>query len=238
METFLRFPHEVDPLPERFRGGSGDDVRTPEAYVEHFLEAYTDPGDAVVDPFAGFGTTLRVAERLDRAAYGLEYEPERVRFVRERVAHPERVVRGSALDLPGALASADPPAFDCCLTSPPYMVRGMRRNPLANYADDSRTTYGAYLEDVTAAFEALGDLMAPDGHLLVDVANLKYDGRVTRLAWDLADRLGAVYPFEGEVVIGWEGGDEGATASEAAGDEGAYGYGYDHSYCLVFAVGD
>jgi len=257
METFLEFVHDREPLPERFRDGSGDDVRTPEPYVEHFLEAYTDPGDAVVDPFAGFGTTLRVAERLGRAAYGLEYERDRVEYVRGRVDRPGRLVHGSALELPGALVDGleDPPAFDCCLTSPPYMVRGMRRNPLANYADDTTVTYDAYLDAVTGAFEALEALMAPDGHVLVDVANLKYGGRVTRLAFDLADRLAPVYPFEGEVVIGWETGteanreesereresdpaSEGARASDAAGDEGVYGYGYDHSYCLVFGVGE
>jgi hypothetical protein len=236
METYLELPHETEPLPGAFRDGTGDDVRTPPAYVEHFLAAYTDPGDAVGVPFAGVGTTLRGAERMDRAAYGLEYETDRVAYARERIDHPDRLVRASALDLPDALAPADPPPLDCCLTSPPYMVSGMRRNPLANYAADSNTTYEDYLDDVTRTFEALGDLMAPDGHLLVDVANLKYEDRVTALAWDLADRLSAVYPFEGEVVVGWKDDGEGAPASDAAGDEGSYGYGYDHSYCLAFAV--
>ena len=53
---------------------------------------------------------------------------------------------------------------------------------------------------------------------MIEVANLKRDGRVTTLAWDLARVVADVLVFEGEVVVGWD----------------HYGYGYDHSYCLVF----
>jgi len=47
-------------------------MRSPKALVAHFVAAYTEPGTVILDLFAGYGTTLRVAERLDRVAYGLE----------------------------------------------------------------------------------------------------------------------------------------------------------------------
>jgi DNA modification methylase len=40
--------------------------RMPPQVVENLLWFYTDPGDIVVDPFAGGGTTIEVAKALGR----------------------------------------------------------------------------------------------------------------------------------------------------------------------------
>lgn len=40
-----------------------------------FLRAYSDPGDTVLDPFLGSGTTLIAAERQGRVCYGMEILP-------------------------------------------------------------------------------------------------------------------------------------------------------------------
>lgn len=217
MQTFLTLPYEKTPLPPGF----DSDPRTPPSYVEHFLTRYTESDDTVLDPFAGFGTTLTVAEELGRKAYGVEYETERVVHIESRVDYPERVVRGSALSLP----SLDLPKVECCFTSPPYMVEGMDRNPLANYADDSQTTYEDYLADIETVFTDIDELVIPDGTVLVDISNMKCNENATTLAWDVAGVIGTIFDFAGEVVIGWENSDD---------EDGTYGYGYDHSYCLVF----
>lgn len=47
-----------------------------ERLVEPCILAGSRPGDLVLDPFAGLGTTLRVGERLGRRAIGLELQPE------------------------------------------------------------------------------------------------------------------------------------------------------------------
>lgn len=222
MQTFLTLQYEQETdIPAEY-----DDVRTPESYVRHFLGEFSEPGDTVLDPFAGFGTTLAVAEELDRVPYGIEYEEALAEFVRDRIDHPENVVRGNTLEL-------DPdefPAFDCCLTSPPYMERTMGVNPFRNYADDSESDYETYLADVTDLFGTMADLAAPNASVLVDVSNMKYEGNVTTLAWDVAEAVSESFHFEGEVVVGWEG--EGRDDR----DGGTYGYGYDHSYCLVFST--
>jgi DNA modification methylase len=203
------------------------DVRTPEAYVRHFLAEFSDEGDAVFDPFAGFGTTLAVAEELGRVPYGVEYEADRAEFVRERIDHSENVVCEDALDVDLA---DEFPAFDCCLTSPPYMEQSMEVNPFRNYADDSESSYETYLTDLADLFERLADLATPDASLLLDVSNMKHAGEVTTLAWDVAEIASESFHFEGEVVVGWEG------ERQDERDGGTYGYGYDHSYCLVFSA--
>lgn len=62
MQTFFHLSHEYEfELPEKF----DSDPRTPATYVERFLSEFTNPEDTVLEPFAGFGTTLRVAERME-----------------------------------------------------------------------------------------------------------------------------------------------------------------------------
>ena len=47
----------------------------PRALVEFFVLAFSDPGDAIYDPFMGSGTTMAAAELLDRAGNGCEISP-------------------------------------------------------------------------------------------------------------------------------------------------------------------
>jgi SAM-dependent methyltransferase len=226
MQTFRRLVHEYEfDLPDRFDG----DPRTPASYVEHFLSEFTAEGDVVLDPFAGFGTTLRVAERMGREAYGVEYDAEVASVAREHVEHPDRVFQGDALD---ATSYSDLPRVDCCFTSPPFMVEEMPEDPLTNYTESGRP-YDEYIADLGRVFDHVDDRLASGGHLLVDVSNMKFDGRVTTLAWDVADVARERFRFDGEVVVTW-------TADESGRDhgEGTYGYGYDHSYCLVFQQDD
>jgi len=48
----------------------------PEELVERIIKLSTDPGDIVLDPFAGVGSTLAVAKRLDRKPIGFEINQE------------------------------------------------------------------------------------------------------------------------------------------------------------------
>ena len=78
MKTYIHLTNtNLYPLPAIFQD---DDVRYSESLVEHFLEQYTQKGDVVFDPFAGFGTTLFVAERMGRVPYGVEIDQDRVKL--------------------------------------------------------------------------------------------------------------------------------------------------------------
>lgn len=50
-------------------------ARMPEKLVEFFLEFLTDPGDLVLDPFAGSNTTGAVAEAMKRRWFAIEANP-------------------------------------------------------------------------------------------------------------------------------------------------------------------
>ena len=60
-------------------------TQKPEALLERIIKLSTNPGDVVLDPFCGSGTTLVVAERLGRRWIGIDSNPDVVDVVRERM---------------------------------------------------------------------------------------------------------------------------------------------------------
>ena len=74
---------------ERVKDAAGDKAhptQKPEALLYRILLACTKPGDIVLDPFFGTGTTGAVARRLGRRWIGIEREPAYVKVARERIA--------------------------------------------------------------------------------------------------------------------------------------------------------
>ncbi len=59
-------------------GRSGHPARMPDALAEFFIKLATSPGDLVLDPFLGSGTTARAARRLGRNWIGFEVHPNLV----------------------------------------------------------------------------------------------------------------------------------------------------------------
>ncbi|MFG1642665.1 TRM11 family SAM-dependent methyltransferase [Amycolatopsis sp. NPDC049252] len=107
------------------------------AVAAHAIKHYTRPGDVVLDPMCGIGTTLVEAIELERRAVGVEYEPHWVdiaranlRFARERGRdHDGQVVRGDARQLETLLPPEYVGQVALVVTSPPYgpSVHGLVR---------------------------------------------------------------------------------------------------------------
>lgn len=57
----------------------------PEAVVRRIVGGYSRPGDRVLDPFVGSGTTLVVARDMGREAVGIELNPEYAEVARRRL---------------------------------------------------------------------------------------------------------------------------------------------------------
>jgi modification methylase len=73
---------------ERVKGEDGSKAhptQKPEALLYRILLACTKPGDVVLDPFFGTGTTGAVARRLGRRWIGIEREPGYAKVARERI---------------------------------------------------------------------------------------------------------------------------------------------------------
>jgi site-specific DNA-methyltransferase (adenine-specific) len=69
----------------------------PEQLLGRIIRACSNPGDLVLDPFAGSGTTLTVAKKLDRRYLGYELSPDYAARARARLeaAHPGQPLEGS-----------------------------------------------------------------------------------------------------------------------------------------------
>lgn len=57
----------------------------PEELPEWFIKLFTKPGDTVLDPFMGSGTTIYVAQRMSRNAIGIEILPEYFELVQKEL---------------------------------------------------------------------------------------------------------------------------------------------------------
>ncbi len=74
---------------ERLKTASGDKLhptQKPEALLHRVLVASTRPGDIVLDPFFGAGTTGAVARRLGRRYIGIEREADYIAAASARIA--------------------------------------------------------------------------------------------------------------------------------------------------------
>ena len=67
-------------------GTKAHPTQKPEALLYRILLACTKPGDVVLDPFFGTGTTGAVAKRLQRHFIGIEREQDYVDVAEERIA--------------------------------------------------------------------------------------------------------------------------------------------------------
>jgi len=65
---------------------TGYPTQKPEALLERLIQSCTAPGDLVLDPYAGSGTSLSVAHRLGRRALGIDSSPEALDVIRKRLA--------------------------------------------------------------------------------------------------------------------------------------------------------
>lgn len=72
-------------------GHKGHATQKPESLLHRVIMASTKPGDVILDPFFGSGTTGAVAKKLGRHFIGIEREERYVRLARDRIATVTRL---------------------------------------------------------------------------------------------------------------------------------------------------
>ena len=65
-------------------------TQKPVKLLKRLIEIFTDPGDVVIDPCAGSGTTLRAAQELGRSSYGFEVSKAFYRDAVEKMLTPNK----------------------------------------------------------------------------------------------------------------------------------------------------
>jgi hypothetical protein len=176
------------------------------AIVAHAVHAYTRPGDLVLDPMCGIGTTLVEAIHAGRDAIGIEYESRWSDIADANLAHAHRhgatgrgsVVRGDATGLLSLLPAALAGRVSLVVTSPPYgpTVHGLVR-PGAGGVAKFDNTYGtdkgnlAY-RDLTGLADGFTQILAGCATLLHPGGTVVVTARPWRKHGQLVDLPSAV----------------------------------------------
>lgn len=118
--------------------------RMPEQVVENLLWSFTEPGQIVVDPFAGGGTTIDVAKRMGRRVWASDLTP----------STPMLPIH--AHDITSGWPSAAPARADLILLDPPYWQQAAGR-----YSDDPRDLGNQTLDDFMASWRTVVAVCLP-----------------------------------------------------------------------------
>ncbi len=92
---------------ERLKGDEGSKLhptQKPESLLYRVILAGTKPGDVVLDPFFGTGTTGAVAKQLGRTYIGIERDGDYIKAARQRLKAVKKVEDQTLLDTPSKRA--------------------------------------------------------------------------------------------------------------------------------------
>ena len=76
----------TEPRPSRVGGIDDHPAVMPLTLARRCIRITSRPGDVVLDPYAGSGTTLLAAQELGRSWVGIELKPEYVELIERRIA--------------------------------------------------------------------------------------------------------------------------------------------------------
>lgn len=181
------------------------------ALARHAISLYSEPGEIVLDPMCGIGTTLVEATHFGRQAFGVELEPRWAKLAYRNLAHARRqgapghgrAVEGDARRLGRGLLDSYSGRVALILTSPPYgpslhgQVRksdhGVRKFDYRYSRNPDNLAHLPRIAGRKPAFETvLGEILAgcrrmlaADGYLVMTVRPYRHNGRLIDLPGQL-----------------------------------------------------
>lgn len=158
-----------------------------------FIAHFAPPQGVVLDPFAGFATTLVAAALEGRRGLGFELDAGRAALARERLGR--LALQPSATLHAGALPRAPSEqraSVDLILTSVPYFGASadLVDQPGQLYRS---TSYAEHLDGLGEVFHRARDWLRPGGWCIAMAQTLRLGEGVLPLAWDLAEVLNSLF---------------------------------------------
>ncbi|MCH5141745.1 DNA methyltransferase [Mammaliicoccus sciuri] len=209
--------------------------------IEDFIKFFTKENDAVLDPFAGIGSTLEAAKRTNRIGYGIELNEKYFTMIKERLPEFQTNIFN---DDSRNLKKLNLPKINYSISSPPYWdvlnrsTDGFKKERVGknldyNYSDNpndlgNMDDYNQFLNELSKIYIDMYDLLADGAYITIIIKNVKKEGRLYPIAWDLARILSSKYVLKDEKI--WIQ-DKIALSP--------YGYPYSwasnilHHYCLI-----
>ncbi len=191
----------------------------PQALVRRLLEIYTKPGDTILDPFAGSGSTLVAAEKLGRQGIGFEITSEYVALAQKRIQMENneqsqmitlKILNEDARNISQHIA---PNSIDLIVTSPPYWnIHRQRRSadgksprPYSKSKQDlgNITSYSRFLDNLNIVFSQLFLVVKPGRWCILIVMDLRKGSKFYPFHIDCIQRM-QTSGFLLEDIIIWD----------------------------------
>lgn len=210
--------------------------------ISDFIKFFTKKGAKVLDPFSGIGSTLEACKRTERIGYGIELNPKYFELCLKRTPQ----YKGNIFnDDASNVLKLGLPKIDFCISSPPYWdilnrstkdfkkVRN-KKDLDVNYSENEKDLgniddYDLFLKKLAKIYEDIYEVLNDNAYLVVIVKNVKKNGKMYPIAWDLAKMLSEKYVLKDEKI--WIQDKIGLAP---------YGYPFSwtsnilHHYCLIF----
>ncbi|MEW5784970.1 MAG: site-specific DNA-methyltransferase [Bacillota bacterium] len=194
----------------------------PEMLAQRCIEIFTGgPGEIVLDPFAGSGTTLIGARNLGRQGIGLELYEHYLTLFKERLLAEGQALDGSAVPEPRFILGdarrleeyIAPQSVDFVLTSPPYWnILKARRSAdhresrfYGDHPADLGLTenYASFIRELQAVFSRVRNVIKPGCHCVVAVMDLRKKDLFFPLHMDLCAAFSEI-GFTLDDIIIWD----------------------------------
>ena len=210
--------------------------------IEDFVKFFTKKGDNVLDPFSGIGSTMVACKRTGRIGYGIELNKKYYDISLKRTPEFKKNIFNENAD---NIKKLNLPKIAFSISSPPYWnvlnrsTKDFKNNRTksgfdVNYSTDEEDLgnigdYELFLEKLAKIYFDIFDLLKDGGYLTVIVKNVKKEGKMYPLAWDLARILSKKYVLKDEKL--WI---QDKVGLAPYGYPSAWASNILHHYCLIF----
>ena len=149
--------------------------RTFPQVIKNLLKLYTKPGDKVLDPTVGSGTTCYESYKLGRHSVGIDISKFAINNLKKRwnkyppsSLNDKTPTYSFAVDDARKLTSIKDEKFDLIIVSPPWFkITSFGKSAQSNKTLDRAQTYPKFLEDLSHIFKRSYELLNDDGYLAV-----------------------------------------------------------------------
>ena len=171
----------------------GHPAMFPVELPKRLIEIYTMPGEVVLDPFMGSGSTLVAAKMLRRKGIGFDVVPEYVELAKKRLSDVGAISKFLGDNVPepevycedarNLLKYVKPESIDLCVTSPPYWIVHRRKRtadykesrPYSDLKDDlgNIEDYSEFLRELSKVFHNVYITLKPGKRCVVVVMDIR-----------------------------------------------------------------
>jgi DNA modification methylase len=193
----------------------------PIALAEKLIKIYTkDDGEIILDPFAGVGSTIIAAKRLNKKGIGVELNPNFVKITKERLTQNTLTTPDSRFqpeihcgDSTHLTQFVKDNSVDLCINSPPYwnilnQKRTVDDREIGNYSDSDNDLgniedYNKFLSELKRAYLEVYKVLKPNKRCCVVVMDIRKKDKFYPFHIDITKIMEEI-GFELEEFVIWD----------------------------------